>query len=80
VRLSEEQRRILQAMRDGAMLKAHRTVDGEKVHRLHPLEGLPEAVDSRDVESLKRRGLIVSNMKFPAAMYLLTEAATDTNG
>lgn len=74
MKLTAGQRRILDAMRDGATLKAHRTVDGEKVHRLHPLDGTPVEVDSRDVESLKRRGLIVSNMKFPAAVYLLTEA------
>jgi DNA-binding transcriptional regulator PaaX len=54
-------------------LKAHRTLDGEKVHRLHPLDGPPEQVDSAAVERLKRRGLIASNMKFPASVYLLTE-------
>jgi hypothetical protein len=73
VRLSRDEARILAAMREGATLKAHRTVDGAKVHRLHPLEGSPVEVAGRDVESLKRRGLIISNMKFPVATYLLTE-------
>jgi hypothetical protein len=75
VRLSAEEARIVAAMREGATLKAHRTLDGEKVHRLHPLAGPPVDVDSGVVERLKRRGLITSNMKFPAAVYLLTEAA-----
>ena len=62
MRLSEGQQRILAAMRDGATLKAHRTLDGAKTDVLHPLEGPPEIVDSAAVESLKRRGLIASNM------------------
>jgi hypothetical protein len=61
-------------MRAGATLKAHRTLDGEKVHRLHLLDGPAVDVDSAAVERLKRRGLIASNMKFPAAVYLLTES------
>jgi hypothetical protein len=40
---------------------------------LHPLEGPPETVNSAAIESLKQRGLIASNMKFPASVYLLTE-------
>jgi hypothetical protein len=71
--LSPGQRRILLAMREGATLKAHRTLDGEKTHRLHPLEGEPEPVDATDVEALRELGLIASNMKFPAATYVLTE-------
>jgi hypothetical protein len=70
--LSPAQRRILMAMREGATLKAHRTLDGEKTHRLHPLEGEPEPVDAADVEVLREAGLIASNMKFPAATYVLT--------
>lgn len=64
---------LLRALRDGATLKVHRTLDGEKVHRLHPLEGEPVPVDRDLVDQLVRAGLIVSNMKFPAATYLLTE-------
>jgi hypothetical protein len=71
--LSPAQRRILIAMREGATLKAHRTLDGEKMHRLHPLQGEPEPVDAADVEALRELGLIASNMKFPAATYVLTE-------
>ncbi len=73
MRLTSDQRRILRAMHDGATLKAHRTLDGEKVHRLHPLAGEPEPVDAALVESLRELGLIQSNLKFPAATYLLTE-------
>jgi hypothetical protein len=73
MKLSPVQRHILRAMVDGATLKAHRTLDGEKVHRLHPLSGAPEVVDARVVESLRELGLIQSNLKFPAATYVLTE-------
>ncbi len=57
----------------GATLKAHRTVDGTKTHMLHPLDGPAEPVDRAAVETLKQHGLIASNMKFPAATYVLTE-------
>jgi len=71
--LTPAQRHILHAMRDGATLKVHRTLDGEKVHRLHPLDGEPEAVDGAIVRSLIAQGLIQSNLKFPASTYVLTE-------
>ncbi len=64
---------ILRAMLAGATLKAHRDLDGAKTHRLHPLVGPPELVDRATVESLRQHGLIASNMKFPAATYVLTE-------
>jgi hypothetical protein len=64
-------------MRDGATLKAHRTLDGEKTHRLHPLNGEPEPVDAADVAALRELGLIASNMKFPAAVYMLTERGVE---
>ena len=57
----------------GATLNAHRTLDGAKVHTLHPLDGEPVDVDRAAVDYLKQHGLIASNMKFPAATYLLTE-------
>ena len=66
-------RHILRAMLDGAALKAHRTLDGEKTYTLHPLDGTDEIVERAAVETLKRHGLIISNMKFPAATYGLTE-------
>jgi hypothetical protein len=71
--------RLLAAMAAGHVLKVHRTLDGEKAYRLHWLEGDEmangvEEVAAVDVESLLVRGLIVSNMKFPAATFLLTGA------
>lgn len=76
--LSPAQRRILRAMRDGATLKAHRALDGAKVHRLHPLAGEPEPVDAALVASLREQGLIQSNLKFPVATYVLTETGLHT--
>lgn len=73
MRLSSESTRILRTMLAGATLKAHRTLDGEKTYTLHPLDGPDEAVERAVVETLKRHGLIASNMKFPAATYVLTE-------
>lgn len=70
--------RLLAAVAAGNILKVHRTADGEKVYRLHWLEneeisGGVEEVAASDVESLLTRGLIASNMKFPAATFLLTD-------
>ncbi len=73
MRLSPVHRHILRAMLDGATLKVHRTLDGEKAHILHPLDGPDEIVDRGAVEHLRQHGLIASNMKFPVATYVLTE-------
>ena len=73
MKLSPEQRHVLEAMRQGCTLKAHRTVDGAKNHLLHPLAGPPEAVDAAVVARLADHDLVRSNMKFPAATYLLTD-------
>ena len=49
-----------------------RTLDGAKQHTLHPLDGAPAyTVADRDVEALVRAGFIASNLKFPAATYVL---------
>lgn len=72
-RLNADQADILRALALGATLKAHRTADGLKLYRLHPLSGPPTEPPAPAVEALKRRGLIAANMKFPAATYLLTD-------
>lgn len=73
VRFTAAERALLRALGAGATLKIHRSMDGAKEHRLHPLQGDPATIDPRLVQSLVRRGLLVSNLKFPAATYLLTE-------
>jgi hypothetical protein len=74
MRLSDGQRTLLVALQVGDRLKVHRTVDGEKHYRLHRLdESGAVAVDAAVVDSLERAGLIESNMKFPAATFLLTD-------
>jgi hypothetical protein len=73
MKLFPAERQILQALIEGCTLKAHRYLDGQKLYRLHPLNGPPETVGKAVVDSLKRRRLIDSNKKFPAATYLLTE-------
>lgn len=72
-RLNSQQRHLLVAIHAGDTLKVHRTVDGEKVYRLHPLDGSPEQeIVPADAERLLAQGYIVSNMKFPAAVFLIT--------
>jgi hypothetical protein len=73
-KLTPQQQSVLAALAQGATLKAHRSLDGAKVHRLHPLDGGPaQAVDPGTVAALHELGLVESNMKFPAATYLLTD-------
>ncbi len=71
--LGGSQRALLRALAEGHVLKVHRTVDGAKVYRLHRLDGQTEIVPGGVVRGLERRGLIESNMKFPAATFMLTE-------
>ncbi len=72
-RLRGQQRALLRAIAFGDTLKVHRTVDGEKVYRLHPLDGSPEQeIAPTDAEQLLTQGFIESNMKFPAATFLIT--------
>jgi hypothetical protein len=75
--LTTAQRELLRAMAGGAILKAHRDLDGAKTHLLHLLEGEAQPVDASLVESLRDLGLIQSNLKFPAATYLLTDKALE---
>lgn len=72
-RMSTEQQAVLRALAQGGTLKAHRTMDGAKVYRLHPLNEDVFEVSEAVVRALKRRKFIDSNMKFPAATYLLTD-------
>jgi hypothetical protein len=78
-RLSEEHKFVLRSMLKGSQLKSHRYLDGVKVYRLHAVEDNNQRpVEAATVESLNNLGLIRSNMKFPAATYLLTQAGADT--
>lgn len=72
MKLSPKQRAVLLGIAGGSRLKAHRYLSGEKVFRLHPLNGPPTPVPRQIVESLSAHGLIDSNKKFPAATYWLT--------
>ena len=68
-----EATRLLEALGGGGVLKAHRDLDGGKVHRLHLLHGDVHTVEESVVRRLCQAGLIASNKKFPAATYLLTD-------
>ncbi|GIV78859.1 MAG: hypothetical protein KatS3mg050_3253 [Litorilinea sp.] len=72
--LRGEEKQVLVSMAAGQRLRSHRYLDGTKIYLLHALEddrGQPVAAET--VASLRRRGLIESNMKFPVATYLLTD-------
>ena len=78
MKLSAAEASLLQALERGCTLKSHRYLDGTKQFQLHPLEGSPEPVSGKIVESLYTNGLIQSNQKFPTATYLLTPAGRET--
>jgi len=71
--LTAVQQQLLQAMAAGATLKAHRSLDGEKQYRLHPLGGESQEVPATAVAGLEKLRLLHSNQKFPAATFLLTD-------
>ncbi|MDQ3249184.1 MAG: hypothetical protein M3Q45_08255 [Chloroflexota bacterium] len=74
MKLGADHKYILCALAGGSRLQDHRTVEGDKVYKLHPLDEAPgEMVVAATVDYLQRHGLIDSNMKFPAATYLLTD-------
>ncbi len=74
MRLTDEEQQILAALQTGQHLKVHRTPDGNKRYCLHRVDGSVVCDVSPDAAGkLERSGLIESNMKFPAATFLLTE-------
>lgn len=74
MRLSAPQRALLTALQAGDRLNVQRTLDGAKRYRLHARDDAAVVeIDATVVDSLLRAGLIESNMKFPAATFLLTD-------
>lgn len=74
MRLTTAAQDVVRRLAEGWTLKAHRHLNGQKEYLLHPLgEGSPQVVVVETVRQLQKRRLISSNMKFPAATYLLTE-------
>lgn len=79
MRLTARQKAILLALQAGDRLKVHRTQDGEKRYLLHRLDDSDAVeMDGAAVDALERAGLIESNMKFPAATFLLTDKGLRT--
>lgn len=73
--LSPPQTQLLKAIGEGATLKAHRDLDGQKLYRLHPLDPAadPLPADPETVQSLVRTGYLTSSWKFPANTFYLTD-------
>ena len=75
--VSSEEKYVLSALVQGAYLKAHRYLDGKKVHILHCDECVQaEVIADNVIDRLLERKFIRSNLKFPAATYVLTEAGS----
>jgi hypothetical protein len=72
--LFEAHRKLLISLAQGSTLKVHRDMHGAKVYKLHALhDALAEMIPAATVDHLRKHKLIDSNMKFPAAVYLLTD-------
>ncbi len=76
--LTDPQQAVLTALLKGWTLKSHRTLDGQKVYRLHGLSGEVKEVADGAVDTLVAAQLVQSNLKFPAATYLLTQKGQAT--
>ncbi len=72
MRLTESEKTVLHALVSGSRLQSHRHLDGRKEYSLHALDDRTQPIAAAVVERLRGLGLIESNMKFPAATYLLT--------
>lgn len=73
IRLGSEEKEVLRALVSGHQLKSHRYLDGQKLYLLHDTAtDATRPVLAATVNRLRDRGLIVGNMKFPAATYMLT--------
>ena len=72
--LSAQQEALLAALQQGDRLQVHRTLDGLKQYRLHRLDASATVeVPSSAVVGLEQLRLIESNLKCPAATFLLTD-------
>jgi hypothetical protein len=78
VQLSSEERQTLIQLLSGSTLKSHRDIEGNKVYHMHPLEGNANVISAESVLALRRKRLIETNHKFPAATFLLTSAGEAT--
>ncbi len=76
--LTREQEKLLAAIHLGSQLKVHRSLDGEKIYQLHANDNhVIQSVSGAAVRLLERQGYLKSNMKFPAATFLLTEKGSN---
>ena len=73
MRLGRDEKEVLRSLVSGYQLKSHRYLDGQKSYALHDTgTDATRPVLAATVDRLRDRGLIVGNMKFPAATYMLT--------
>ncbi len=70
--LSPAQQGLILALAGGAWLRGERHLDGRKLFRLYREDRPGVAVPGEVVTDLLQRGLLASNMKFPAATFFLS--------
>ena len=71
--LSDEQQMILVAVFQGAALRSHRDLEGNKMYLLHfGEEGEKREIGRNTTLNLRKKRLIETNHKFPSATFLLT--------
>ncbi|MBW7883568.1 MAG: hypothetical protein H3C34_13200 [Caldilineaceae bacterium] len=74
MRLRDAHKALLIALQAGSRLQVHRDLDGAKIYQLHALgDATSQELPAAMVMYLERHGLIESNLKFPAATFLLTD-------
>ena len=78
--LSNPEKMILARIIGGWSLKSHRDIEGNKQFVLHSLDGEKVDVEGATVHKLRRKRLIETNHKFPAATFLLTQKGRKTAG
>lgn len=78
MRLLSDHLNLLASLANGSTLKSHRDIEGNKVYRLHGLDGSVQLPQPKIVDKLKHGRYIDSNKKFPAATYLLTDKGRES--
>lgn len=70
--LTDEQQSVLAAIFNGAALRSHRDLEGNKHYALYALDGDERRIGRKTVLDLRNKRLLETNHKFPSATFLLT--------
>ena len=70
--LTAEQKYVLKALFNGAALRSHRDLEGNKCYLLHTSEREKVNIGRKSILNLRKKRLLETNHKFPSATFLLT--------